>query len=164
MSALQSEEAGKLLDAVGWQILRELQADARLSYAELGRRVGLSSPAVMERVKKLEEAGIIRGYSVDLDLSRLGLPIMAYVRVANAGLHDKHILDLVQEMPEVLECHHVTGNDAFIIKVAAASIAHLERILTRFFSYNQTTTSIVLSSPIISRSIEPLNDGMFDSE
>lgn len=164
MNTLQSENANKLLDSVGWQILRELQADARLSYAELGRRVGLSSPAVMERVKKLEDAGIIRGYSVDLDLAQLGLPIMAYVRLANVGLHDKHILDLVQEMPEVVECHHVTGNDSFVIKVTAASIAHLERILMKFVSYNQTTTSIVLSSPIIGRIIEPIHESMLKSD
>lgn len=156
MNSLHSEN-DKILDETGWRILAELQQDARLSYAELGRRVGLSSPAVMERVRRLEEAGIIEGYRTVLNLENVGLPILAFVRVANAGAREKQLQDVIKTMPEVLEAHHVIGNDCFFIKVAVPTVKHLERILGALGEYSQTTTSIVLSSPVNGRLISPVD-------
>lgn len=144
----------KLLDAKGWTILRELQQDARLSFAELGRRVGLSTPSVVERVRNLEAAGILTGYHARVDLAKLGLPILAVVRVNVVGDVLTKITALVQEMPEVLECHRGTGTDSFTLKVTVASVAHLERVIDRLTPYGTTATSIVLSSPVTSRVID----------
>ena len=136
-------ENKKILDNVGWQILTALQQDARLSFAELGRRVGLSLPAVAERVRRLEEAGIITGYS-----AKIGLSIMAFIRVNTSGDRYPTFISLACKMPEVVECHHLTGTDSFIVKVVVSSIPHLEKLITTFSSYGQTATSVVLSSPV----------------
>jgi Lrp/AsnC family transcriptional regulator, leucine-responsive regulatory protein len=145
----------KSLDQVDWQILVELQQDARLPFAEIGRRVGLSSPAVVERVRRLEDAGIITGYRAEIDLERLGLPIQALLRVRFPGDRYKQLNQLAASSPEVLECHHVTGDDCFVVKVATTSMQALEEVIGRFGIYGQTTTSIIMSSPITSRVIEP---------
>lgn len=141
----------KLLDAMGWQILRALQEDARLSYSELGRRVGLSLPAVAERVRKLEDAGIITGYRAELNLEKIGYPITAFIRVSASGENCSKIGQIAKGFPEVLECHRVTGGDSQIMKVVAASVAHLEELIDRLVPYGSPTTSIVLSSPVKAR-------------
>ncbi|MBE3559776.1 MAG: Lrp/AsnC family transcriptional regulator [Ktedonobacteraceae bacterium] len=142
-------ENGKLLDETGWRLLQELQQNARLSYSELGQRVGLSAPAVADRIHRLEEAGIITGYRVQLNLSKLGLPVTAIIRLGNiAGQSCNLIAQRVSEIPEVLECSRVTGSDAVIIKVAAASVTHLERVIDQLAAHGPPTTSIVLSKPI----------------
>lgn len=139
----------KLLDDVGWQILQALQEDARLSFAELGRRVGLSLPAVAERVRRLEEAGIITGYHAHVNLSKVNLPIVAFIRINVPGERYPQVISLARDLPEVLECYHLSGTDSFIMRVVAASIPHLEALITRLSTYGPTTTSIVLSSPVI---------------
>ena len=144
----------RLLDEKGWQILRELQRDARLPFAELGRRVGLSTPAVAERVRNLEAAGILTGYRAQVDLAKLGLPILAFIRVNVVGDVLARITALVQEMPEVLECHRGTGTDSFTLKVAVATVAHLERVIDRLTPHGTTATSIVLSSPVSTRVVD----------
>jgi Lrp/AsnC family transcriptional regulator, leucine-responsive regulatory protein len=144
----------KLLDEKGWRLLRELQLDARLSFSELGRRVGLSTPAVAERVRNLEAAGVVTGYRAELDLKRLGLPILAMIRISAVGDVLPRITAVVRSMPEVLECHRGTGADSFIIKVAVASIAHLEVLIDRLTPFGTTSTSIVLSSPVERRLLE----------
>jgi Lrp/AsnC family leucine-responsive transcriptional regulator len=144
-------ESKKSIDDVGWQLLQALQEDARLSFAELGRRVGLSLPAVAERVRRLEEAGIISGYHTEVNLPQAGLPIMAFIRINVPGERYPQIIALARDLPEILECHHLSGSDSFILKVVAASIPHLEVLITRLSSYGQTTTSIVLSSPVTKR-------------
>ena len=137
-----------IIDAVNSRILAELQQNPRLTMTELGRRVGLSSPAVTERVRRLEETGVIRGYALELDPTALGLPIAAYVRVRpNPGQLPK-IADLAQRIREVVECHRVTGEDCFILKVYLPSIDQLDRVLDAFLSYGTTTTSIIQSSPV----------------
>ena len=156
MADFAIESAEKLLDNVGWDILCELQRDARLSYAELGRRVGLSAPAVMERVHRLEEAGIIKGYSACVDHTKLGLSITAILRVRFPGERCERIQTMAADCPEVLECHHITGDDCLVIKLAASSMQHLEQLIGRFGSFGQTTTSIVLSSPVTERIIDRL--------
>jgi Lrp/AsnC family leucine-responsive transcriptional regulator len=145
----------KLLDEIGRQILRTLQEDARISFSELGRRVGLSSPAVAERVRRMEEAGLIQGYRAMVNLDRLGYPITAYIRMGTSGPKVREADEMVKAIPEVLECHHLTGNDCFIIKVAVSSVRHLEEVICQLGHYGQTTTSIVLSSPVTSRAVEP---------
>jgi Lrp/AsnC family leucine-responsive transcriptional regulator len=151
--ALAYTPPGDLLDEVNRQILAELSANPRLPMTELGRRVGMSSPAVTERVRRLEEAEVIRGYRVDLDPAALGLPLTAYVRVRpNAGQLPR-IAALAQAIPEVVECHRITGEDCFILKIHLPAMDQLDRILDRFLMYGVTTTSIVQSSPVPLRSL-----------
>jgi Lrp/AsnC family leucine-responsive transcriptional regulator len=143
----------KALDAIGWKILEELQEDGRLTYTELGRRVGLSTPAAAERVRQLEAAGVIRGFRAEIDLAKVGLPILAVVRMSVMGDVLARITAVAQEMPEVLECHRGTGADSFIMKVAVASVEHLERLIDRLTPFGTTSTSIVLSTPVARRTI-----------
>jgi Lrp/AsnC family leucine-responsive transcriptional regulator len=140
-------------DRVNARILDELQRDPRLTMKELGRRVGMSSPAITERVRRLEESGIIQGYRLEVNPIALGLPIAAYVRVRpNAGQLPK-IAELAEQIPEVVECHRVTGEDCFIMKVYLPAMDQLDRILDKFLIYGSTTTSIIQSSPVPPRSI-----------
>src|SRR6266700_623020 len=135
------------IDAVNRRVLEELLQDPRLTMSELGRRVGMSSPAVTERVRRLEETGVIRGYRLELDPVALGLPIAAYVRIRpNAGQLPR-IAELAQQIPEVVECHRVTGEDCFILKVYIPAIDQLDRLLDCFLLYGSTTT-IIQSSPV----------------
>ncbi len=149
--ALESE---KLLDEIGWKILQELQNNARLSFAELGRRVSLSIPAVTERVRRMEDAGIITGYHADVDPEKIGLPITAFIRMNIVGDMTPRLTALLKELPEISECHRGTGGDSFIMKVNVASVHHLERLIDRLLPFGTTTTSIVLSSPVAKRLIE----------
>jgi Lrp/AsnC family leucine-responsive transcriptional regulator len=142
------------MDNIDRQVLMELQEDARLSFAELGRRVGLTTPAVIERVRKLEDAGIITGYRAEIDVGRVGLPITAFVRMSITGVDYSHIIEVAQGSQEVLECHRGTGGDSFIMKVAVSSVEHLQELIDRLTPYGITTTTIVLSSPVKRRSIE----------
>lgn len=137
-----------LLDEIGWKILAELQQNARIPYAELGRTVGLSTPAVTERVRKMEEAGIILGYRAQIDPARVGLPILAFVNVKVGGENLARFVELAAKHPEVLECHRVTGADSFLVKIAVADVAHLERLLDALMPYVATTTQMVLSTAL----------------
>ncbi len=143
------------IDDTDRKILTELQEDARTSYAELGRRVRLTTPAVIERVRKLEDAGIITGYRAEIDTARVGLPITAFIRMSISGVDYSHIIEVAQRSSEVLECHRGTGADSFIMKIAAASVDHLQQIIDRLTPYGITTTTIVLSSPVKRRTINP---------
>ncbi|MGE5618837.1 MAG: Lrp/AsnC family transcriptional regulator [Sphingomonadaceae bacterium] len=157
-------DSERLLDDVGWRILKELQQDARLSYAELGRRVGLTLPAVAERVRRMEEAGIIRGYRVRLNREKLGLPITAYIRVATENeVKGGQLVAMARELPEVLECHRVTGDDSYLMRVAVTSVQHLEWLLSKITPHGQPTTSIILSSPITQRVIDPAGLAQMES-
>jgi len=142
-----------MIDDIDRNILKELQQDARVSYAELGRRVGLTTPAVIERVRKLEDAGIIVGYRAEIDTAKVGLPITAFVRMSITGVDYSHIIEVAEQSNEVLECHRGTGGDSFIIKVAVASVEHLQQIIDKLTPYGITTTAIVLSSPVKRRVI-----------
>jgi len=141
------------LDAVNIHVLEELQRDPRLSMSELGRRVGMSSPAVTERVRRLEEAGVIRGYRLELNAAALGLPIAAYIRIRPNPGQLPRIAELAQQIPEVVECHRVTGEDCFILKVHIPAIDQLDRLLDSFLLFGSTTTTIIQSSPVPLRSL-----------
>lgn len=144
----------KLLDDTGWQILSILQQEGRIPFNELGKRVDLSPPAAAERVRRMEEAGMIAGYSVQLNLEKLGLSIMAFIRINTSGDKCTQTIALVKELPEVLECYRVTGSACFIAKVAVSSIAHLEALMDRIVPYGTLTTSVVLSAPVQERIID----------
>jgi Lrp/AsnC family leucine-responsive transcriptional regulator len=143
-----------MIDEIDRKILKEMQEDARTSYAELGRRVGLTTPAVIERVRKLEDAGIITGYRADIDTAKAGLPITAFIRMSITGVDCSHIIEVAEGSKEVLECHRGTGGDSFIMKVAVASVEHLQEVIDRLVPYGITTTTIVLSSPVKRRIVE----------
>jgi Lrp/AsnC family leucine-responsive transcriptional regulator len=147
-----------LLDRTNRRILGELAANARIPLAELGRRVGLSAPAVGERVQRLERAGVIRGYHAEIDPKALGYPLTAIVRVRPAARQLQKIQTLAADMPEVAECHRITGDDCFFMKVYLRSIDELGDILDRFLVYGETTTSIVQSTPLAHRD-PPLEAG-----
>ncbi|MFD3451495.1 Lrp/AsnC family transcriptional regulator [Streptomyces sp. NPDC058691] len=141
------------LDATDWRILDALQRDGRASYAELARAVAMSASAVTERVRRLEEAGVITGYSAVVDLDRIGRPILAFVRLRYPHGNYKPFHDLLASTPEVLEAHHVTGDDCFIMKVTARSMRHLEEITGRIAGLGSVTTSVVYSSPLARRAV-----------
>lgn len=153
----------RLLDAVNARLLAELSEHPRLTLSELGRRIGMSSPAVADRIRRLEESGVIRGYRLDLDPAALGLPVAAYVRVRPNPGQLPRIAELARSIPEVVECHRVTGDDCFILKVHLPAIDQLDRLLDRFLIYGTTTTSIIQSSPVPPRTLPlPTADGPQD--
>lgn len=139
------------LDGTNRQLLAALQADARLSLAELGRRVGLTAPAVGERLARLEEAGVIRGYHADVDPRALGYDLSVILRIRPAARMIPKVAELAQRTPEVTECHRVTGDDCFIMRLHVRDVLHLEELIDRFVPYGQTTTSIMQSSPVPGR-------------
>src|SRR5579884_3188242 len=154
-------EIEKLLDVTGWQILQALQENARLSYSELGQRVGLSSPAVAERIRRMEDAGIISGYHAEINLARIGYPITAIIRMSTfAGERCTRFAGFVQDIPEVLKCYRVTGSDSLILKVMASSVEHLEALIDSLSAHGQLTTSMVLSTPVPRRTIMPMGEGV----
>ncbi|MEU2078876.1 MULTISPECIES: Lrp/AsnC family transcriptional regulator [unclassified Streptomyces] len=140
-------------DATDWRILEALQSEGRASFAELARTVSMSPSAVTERVRRLEEAGVISGYTAIVDQDRLGLPILAFVRLRYPHGNYKPFHDLLDTTPEVLEAHHVTGDDCFVLKVAARSMRHLEETTGKISTLGAVTTSVVYSSPLPRRSL-----------
>ena len=134
------------LDEIDHKLLAALQKDARLSYRALGRRIGLSQPAVADRVRRLEEAGVLTGYRAGIDRPRAGLPLTAFLRVTCTGDKFRAIHRLAEELPSVLECHHVTGAACFMVKIAATDLAGLERTIDRFREHGETVSSVVLST------------------
>lgn len=150
------------IDMVNKRILEELQREPRLTMSELGRRIGMSSPAVTERVRRLEETGVIRGYRLDLNPAALGLPIGAYIRIRPNPGQLPRVAELAQQIPEVVECHRITGEDCFILKAYIPAIDQLDRLLDSFLLYGATTTSIIQSSPVPPR-LPPLpEDTLFE--
>ncbi len=138
------------LDAIAWKILESLQQNARISFAELGRKVGLSTPAAAERVHRLEEAGVITGYHASLHIGRIGLSIRVLVRLTMPGgdVLMSRALAAMKEMPEISRCHRITGAESFVIEADVVSIGHLEALIDRLSALGATSTSTVLSSPV----------------
>jgi Lrp/AsnC family transcriptional regulator, leucine-responsive regulatory protein len=143
----------QVLDDIDRRLLTELQSEARLSQAELGRRIGLSGTSTAERLRRLEETGVIRGYAADLDPKALGYAITAVLRIRPVLGELKKIAEVANRAPEVVECHRITGEDCYIMKLHVRSVDALEEVLDRFTPYGQTTTSIVHSSPVPGRGI-----------
>jgi Lrp/AsnC family leucine-responsive transcriptional regulator len=139
------------LDATDRRIIGELLQDGRVSLAELGRKVNLSPPAVAERVKRLEQAGIITGYRAEIDVRKLGYPLTAIVRIKPSPGQLPKIPELAEQVPEIAECHRITGEDCFYLKLHLRSIDELSGLLDRFLAHGQTTTSIVNGTPIAGR-------------
>jgi Lrp/AsnC family leucine-responsive transcriptional regulator len=144
-----------LLDEVNVRLLEELQADARTSLAELGRRVGLSSPAVAERLRRLEDEGVITGYRVEVDPRRLGYGLGAAIRIRPAPRQLAEVARLARETPEVVECHRVTGDDCYLLTAWVRDVEHLEAVVDTFAAYGQTTTSVMQSAPVPRRGLPP---------
>jgi Lrp/AsnC family leucine-responsive transcriptional regulator len=142
-----------LRDPRNVELLALLRDDPRLGTSALARRVGMSAPAVRERLLRLEEAGIIQGYRLELDAAALGYPVAAYVRVRPAPGQLPRIAELARRMPQVVECHRVTGDDCFVMKVHLASLDQLDGVLDQFLAHGQTTTSIVQSTPVALRGL-----------
>ena len=139
---------GLLGDATNLELLRLLENNPRSSISELARRVGMSNPAVKERVIRLEESGIVAGYRLDLNAKDLGYEVMAFIRVRPLPGHLHKIAELAQTIPEITECHRITGEDCFILKMYLKEISSLDQVLDQFLAHGQTTTSIVQSSPV----------------
>ncbi|HLL66282.1 MAG TPA: Lrp/AsnC family transcriptional regulator [Micromonosporaceae bacterium] len=147
--------AADSVDEIDWRILVALQRDGRLSYAELAREVAMSPSALAERVRRLEEAGVISGYRAVISLDRVGLAILAYVRLRYPSGNYRPFHSLLGSTPEILEAHHVTGEDCFILKVAARSMQHLEAVTGRIAGLGPITTTVVYSSPLPQRGVTP---------
>lgn len=131
------------LDATDWAILDELQRDGRVPFTELARRVSLSASATTERVRRLEALGVVTGYRAEVDLGRAGLPVLAVVRLKYPGSRHEPLHRLLGERREILECLRTTGEDCYVLKVAATSMAHLEEVMDELAGFGSTTTSVV---------------------
>ena len=141
------------LDETHERILRALSADPRLSMSELGRRVGLSAPAVTERVQRLERAGVIRGYRLDLDPAALGHPIGAWIRVRPALGQGRTVEKMALDQPEVVECHKITGEDCLLMRVQVRDVADLDRVLEHWTDHSSTVTSVIKTTPVEPRPV-----------
>jgi Lrp/AsnC family transcriptional regulator, leucine-responsive regulatory protein len=154
----------KLLDSKGRKLLRALQKNARASYSDLAKEVGLSVPSVTERIRKFEDAGIITGYHANVDLSVLGFPVKAVVRFRGTGKQMNEVAKAVKVMPEVVEAYRMTGDTCFMAVIRVYSMTHLEQFLDQMSPYGQTQTSIIVSTPVEMRftdevlEISPLED------
>jgi Lrp/AsnC family leucine-responsive transcriptional regulator len=150
---LLTETKVAVLDDLNTRILQELTADARLRTTELARRLCVSTPTVRERVTRLEEAGVIRGYRLEVDPAALGLPVAAWVRLRPGPGQIPKIIELAARTPEVVECHRISGEDCFLMRVQVAAIAGLEDVLDKFLVHGQTTSSFIVSTPVPPRSV-----------
>jgi Lrp/AsnC family leucine-responsive transcriptional regulator len=152
------------LDPTDWAILAELQRDGRVPLTALGRQVSLSTSAATERVRRLEAMGVITGYRVDIDLAKVGFPVLAVVRLKYPGRHHEPLHRLLDERFEILECLRTTGDDCYVLKVAATSMGHLERLIDELTPFGSTTTNLVYSETLPYRgpqgpSVEPVLPG-----
>ena len=145
------------LDLMDAKILEILQADARVTMAEIGRRIHLSQPAVTERVRRMEAAQVITGYHAHVNPEALGYGITAFVRVASRS-SDIPVVKIAEQVPEVIECHAITGEDCVIVKVVASSVKELERVISSLARCGVTSTSLILSSSIERRAIKPAQE------
>jgi Lrp/AsnC family transcriptional regulator, leucine-responsive regulatory protein len=146
-----------LLDQRNLELLRLLRADTRMSLSALARRIGMSAPAVRERLARLEEGGVIQGYQLAINPAALGFPIAAMVRIRPMPGKLPKIVELAQSIAQISECHRITGEDCFVIKLHLRNLDELDPILDRFLAFGQTTTSLLQSSPVPPRAL-PLPD------
>lgn len=149
MASLRKEN--RTLDSADIQILRGLAGDARVSVAQLARTVGLSSPSTSERIKRLEEAQVIKGYTIAVDPAALGLPIAAWLRIRPMPGELARVAEIVRKIPEIVECDRITGEDCFIARAHVESVMALEKLIDQIIPYAMTNTSIIQSSPVVKR-------------
>lgn len=135
-------------DAVDRLLLDHLQDDARLSFAELGRRLGLSPPAVAQRLHRLEKSGLVAGYGVRIDRARAGYPLTAFVRLRTSHGNDAAVEEWARSRPEVVECHQVTGEESYLLRLCASSVRHLDELLACLGTFGPTASTLVLRSPV----------------
>ena len=143
------------LDRIDCAILEQLQQDARMSFAEIGRRVRLSTPAVIERVRQLEDSGVILGYRTDIDCAMVGLPVRAFIKITVAGDKLSRFGALAHRVPEIIECHRVTGAESYIVQIAVEDVDHMEKVIDSLMPYVSTNTSLVMTSPVRFRGVIP---------
>ena len=155
-SGVRFQNDKPVLDRLDRALLAALDADPRCSTAELARRAGTSAPTARERVRRLEEGGVIRGYRLDVDPAAVGLPVAAWVRVRPGPGQLPKVAELAQRTPEVSECHRISGEDCFLLKVHVPAIEDLESVLDRFLMHGQTTSSFVVATPVAPRTVLPL--------
>jgi Lrp/AsnC family leucine-responsive transcriptional regulator len=134
-----------------WILLDAVQQHARLSFAELGRRAGLSAPAAAERLRRLEDAGVIQGYHARVDPARLGLGLMVMIEMNVARANYARFQSAVEKLSWILECHHISGRASFVLKAAAPDVAGLESLISRLSQFGETSTSVILSTPLARR-------------
>jgi Lrp/AsnC family leucine-responsive transcriptional regulator len=144
---------GDLLDPTNLRLLEAVQEDARISLAELGRRVALSAPAVADRLRRLEDEGVIRAYRAEIDPRKLGYALGVLIRIRPAPRNIALVADLARQCHEVVECHRVTGDDCYVMMAYVRDVEHLEELIDRFVAHGQTTTSIMQSSPVPRRAL-----------
>jgi Lrp/AsnC family leucine-responsive transcriptional regulator len=143
-----TNDSERLLDDTGWELLCALQENARISYAELGKRVGLTAPAVAERIRRMEVAGVITGYHAAVNPAKLGLGLTSIMRFQSADRSEAGAIALMKSCPEIIECHRVTGDDCMTLTAVVASVEHLQALINKLASRGSSNTAIVLSSPI----------------
>lgn len=159
MKRLRYEEG--TIDTTDVAIIQQLVDDARLSVAEIARRIGLSSPSVRERLTRLEETGVVEGYTLKLNTSAIGLSLTAWLRIRPMPGELKRVAKILRETPEIVECDRITGEDCYIAKAHVRDVLDLEKLIDRFAEYAATNTSVVQSSPVTPRlpSVDPTQTG-----
>ncbi len=146
----------KLLDQIGLKILSVLQADARMPLSRIGKKVGLSAPAVAERMRKLEEAGVIKGYHAKIAPEAIGRSVSAFIKLTTDPKNYKDVKILAADMHQIIACHHISGEGSFIIYIQVEDLPALEAVVEYLSPYGQTQTSIVLSTAVDKISMVPL--------
>ncbi|MDA4847011.1 Lrp/AsnC family transcriptional regulator [Hoeflea poritis] len=146
------------LDRIDAAILKFLIEDARTSVAELARRVELSAPSVSERIRRLEEAGVIRGYTLDIDPAAIGLPLTVWIRIRPLPGALSRVAEILRARPEIVECDRITGDDCYVARAHVSDVAALEVLIDTFADCASTNTSVVQSSPV-ARRLPPVTGG-----
>jgi Lrp/AsnC family leucine-responsive transcriptional regulator len=155
LMAYRGEKSVPELDELSHQLLQLLAANPQRPASELARALGVSAPTVRERIRRLEQMGAIRGVRLDIDPAALGLPIAAWVRLRPTAGQMSRIVQLAQDCAEVSECHRISGEDCFLLKVHVRALNDLEAVLDRFLVYGQTTSSLIVSTPVPPRPVLP---------